>query len=87
MKAADAYQVTDCNTVLRVTARHRKPVSDDLLIDVRHRTTRDGRSALLTRQQAASLRDWLTRWIEEGWDGTRRTQPGPRPADLQDVTR
>jgi hypothetical protein len=73
MNKRDMYeQVEPDNTVLRVGPRHTTPVSDDLVLSVRHRTTGDGRSALLTRPAVTGLRDWLNRWLAEGWDGVHR---------------
>ena len=72
MKAGDAWEHLDGTDVLRLGPRHARPVSDDLVAQVFHRTTGGGRSALLNRAAAESLRNWLTRWLEEGWDGVAR---------------
>jgi len=74
MKAADMFEDRDgaANGVLRVGPRHTRPVTDDLVLSVRHRTTGDGRSFLLDKDKAVQLRDWLSRWLDEGWDGVRR---------------
>lgn len=68
----DDYELVDHNDVLQVGARHKKPCSDDLVLQVFHRTTGGGRSVLIEREQAAELHDWLGRWLAEGWDGVRR---------------
>src|SRR5258707_322078 len=68
----DAYELVDHNDVLQIMPRHKKPCSDDLVLRVLHRTTRGGRAVLIERGQAEELRDWLTRWLAEGWDGVRR---------------
>jgi len=75
MKAADAYEAVDHIDVLQVKPRHIKPCTDDVVLSVFHRTTGSGRSVLLTRQHAAVLRDWLDRWLSEGWDGVPRRCP------------
>ena len=72
MKAAAAYQAVDGNFVLQFGPRHVRPVSDDLVAQVFHSTTGGGRSALVRRDQAEALRDWLSAWLAEGWDGVQR---------------
>jgi hypothetical protein len=73
VKASEMFERAEPdNTILRVGPRHSKPCTDDVVLSVRHRTTSDGRAALLDRQRVAELRDWLTRWLDEGWDGVPR---------------
>jgi len=72
MQPKDGFEHVSGNDVLRLSARHNHPITDDLVAHIFHRTTGGGRSALLDRAAAARLRDWLTRWLEEGWDGVRR---------------
>ncbi len=72
MKPAGAYQAVDHTGVLQVKPRHFRPCTGDVVLSVFHRTIGGGRPVLLTRQHATALRDWLARWISEGWDG------GPR---------
>jgi len=60
------------NTVIQVTARHVKPITDDLLIKVFHRTTGGGRSALLDRDAVAELHAALGAWLDDGWPGVRK---------------
>jgi hypothetical protein len=75
MKPADTYQAADHTDVLQLTPRHKRPCTDDVVLSVFHRTTGGGRSVLLTRAMATTLRDWLHRWISEGWDGVPRRCP------------
>jgi hypothetical protein len=75
MKPADAYEALDHTDVLQINARHRQPCTDDVVLSVFHRTTGSRRSVLLPRQQATGLNNWLSRWIEEGWDGVPRRCP------------
>jgi hypothetical protein len=71
------------NTVLTVGPRHITPVTDDLVLAVRHRTTGGGRSALLSRPSVAGLHAWLGRWLADGWDGVpRRCGDVYRPDEL-----
>jgi hypothetical protein len=67
--------------VLTIGPRHRRPTSDDLVLSVRHRTTGDPRSVLLSRAQVRELLDWLAGWYEHGWAGVRREE-GPTSADI-----
>lgn len=69
------------NTVLRCMPRHAKPMSDDVVLAVTHRTYDQGRSTLLTRAKATELRDWLDLWLDEGWDGIPQ-QDGETTSDL-----
>jgi hypothetical protein len=75
VKPADAYQAIDHVDVLQVAPRHKTPLTDDVVLSVFHRSTGGGQSVLLTRQHATELRDWLNRWIAEGWDGVPRRCP------------
>jgi hypothetical protein len=59
---------------LRVTGRHIKPVSDELLLTVEQRSTGAGRSILLDYAATAELAAVLNEWITQGW-------PGVRPGD------
>lgn len=67
-------QVEVNNTVLQVTARHRRPLTDDLLIQVHHRTTWSGRSALLDRAAVTKLHAALGKWLEDGWPGVPKQE-------------
>ena len=60
------------NTVIQVTARHVRPITDDLLVKVFHRTTGGGRSALLDRAAVAELHAALGAWLDDGWPGVRK---------------
>lgn len=71
MTPADSFEIVDRNDVLHLIPRHRKPMTDDVLLRVFHRTTGGGRSILLDRQAAQDLHDWLGRWLEQGWDGVK----------------
>jgi len=64
------------NTVLQVTARHVRPITDDLLIKVFHRTTGGGRAALLDRAAVTQLYIALGAWLVDGWPGVRK-EVGP----------
>ncbi|GLI03709.1 hypothetical protein [Phytohabitans aurantiacus] len=69
------------NSALAIGPRHRPALSDDLVLSVRHRTTGDGRSLLLSRAQTREVLDWLAAWYEHGWAGVPR-QEGPTSADV-----
>jgi len=75
VKATDAYRALDHTDLLQVRPRHTTPCTDDVVLTVSHRTTGGGRSVLLSRGQASALRDWLDRWVAEGWDGVPRRCP------------
>jgi hypothetical protein len=72
---------TGDNSLLTIGPRYRPPISDDLILSVRHHTTGDGRSVLLGRAQVREVLDWLTAWYEHGWPGVARTE-GPTTADV-----
>ena len=60
------------NTVIQVTARHVRPITDDLLIKVFHRTAGGGRAALLDRAAVTQLYIALGAWLADGWPGVRK---------------
>jgi hypothetical protein len=68
----DAFELIDGTDVLRAAARHVRPCSDDLVLQVFHRTTGGARSVLVRRPDAERLHAWLGRWLAEGWDGVKR---------------
>ena len=73
MNPADALELIDVtNDVLQLIPRHRKPMSDDVVLKTFHRTTGSGRSFLLDRGAVQALHEWIGRWLEEGWDGVTR---------------
>jgi hypothetical protein len=72
MRADDPFQHIDQNDVLEFGPRHKRPVTDDLVAQIFHRTTGGGRSALLPRSEVARLHAWLGQWLEQGWDGVTR---------------
>ncbi|MDG4834175.1 hypothetical protein O7627_33460 [Solwaraspora sp. WMMD1047] len=69
--------------MLTVGPRHHRPLSDDLVLAIGHRTyfQSSSRSVLLTRAQVRELLDWLSAWYEHGWDGVPREE-GPTTADI-----
>lgn len=69
------------NTMLTAGPIHVKPISDDLVLAVVHRTYAQGRSILLSQAKARELHEWLGRWLEHGWPGVPR-QEGPTSADV-----
>lgn len=69
------------NTVLLVGPCHDRPLSDDVVLSVRHRTYDQGRSVLLSRARVRELRDWLDRWLADGWPGVPREE-GPTSSDV-----
>jgi hypothetical protein len=72
VKPGGGFEHVDGRDVFQVTGRHVRPCTDELLLSVMHRTTGGGRSALLARPDVVRLRDWLDRWLAEGWDGVPR---------------
>ncbi|MGH3099300.1 MAG: hypothetical protein ACRDMV_25245 [Streptosporangiales bacterium] len=65
----------DGRDTLHVRGRHRRPVSDEVMLTCEHRTTRQGGSVVLDAGQAADLWRWLGWWLEHGWDGVAHTDP------------
>lgn len=71
------------NSMLIVGPRHHRPLSDDLVLAVGHRTyfESSSKSVLLSRAQVRELLDWLGAWYEHGWAGVPREE-GPTTADV-----
>ncbi|RSM65269.1 hypothetical protein DMB66_17250 [Actinoplanes sp. ATCC 53533] len=69
--------------MLIVGPRHHRPLSDDLVLAVGHRTyfASSSKSVLLSRAQVHELLDWLSTWYEHGWAGVPREE-GPTTADI-----
>lgn len=72
MKAPETYDLTEGVDRLHVGPRHTRPVSDELVLSVAHRTIGDPRSILVSRRDAEEMHAWLGRWLSEGWDGVAR---------------
>ena len=66
------HAVSEHTGLLTVTGRHRKPVTDELVITLQHRTTGNPRSIVLSRDQVQDLSDALTTWLSEGWPGVAK---------------
>jgi hypothetical protein len=74
MRSGNFFQHTDRNDVLQFRPRyHGRAGTDELVASIAHRTTGDGRSALLRRPDAEELYNWLGDWLAQGWDGVPRT--------------
>jgi hypothetical protein len=67
------------NAELAVSARHKKPITDDLVVTCRQSYSE--RPILLSRAQVGELHDWFGKWLAEGWDGVPHTE-GPTTADV-----
>jgi hypothetical protein len=72
MNGHETYDLTENVDRLHVGPRHVRPVSDELVLSVAHRTIGDPRSILVSRRDAEELHAWLGRWLAEGWDGVER---------------
>jgi hypothetical protein len=74
VSAPRIFEHADGVDVLVVTARHHRPVTDELLVQVFHRTVGATRSALLDRAAVAELHDALGQWLQTGWPGVAKTE-------------
>jgi hypothetical protein len=72
VKPGDGYELVDHNDVFQLGPRENPAYSDHVLAHIFHRTTRGGRSVVMTRPAVAELHAWLERWLAEGWDGVTR---------------
>jgi hypothetical protein len=63
------YVVTSGVDQLSVSGRHVKPITDELLFSVQHRTTGGKRSVILSRQVVQELVIALQDWLAIGWSG------------------
>lgn len=81
--ATDRYELHETSgySMLGIGPTHHPPLSDTLVIAVRHRSGYGGRSILASRAQVRELVDWLTRWLEHGWPGVPRAE-GPTSVDV-----
>lgn len=73
---ADLFTATADRDHLRVCGRHIKPITDELLIAVEHRTTGAAKAIVLSRPRVRELHAALGRWLDEGWPGVTQTE-GP----------
>lgn len=64
--------------MLRVSGRHTKPVTDELLVS--HLAVTGQRSVLLNRTQVRELHAVLGRWLADGWPGVARTETPAVPS-------
>ncbi|MFE5093238.1 hypothetical protein ACFRCI_23475 [Streptomyces sp. NPDC056638] len=62
---------------LAFMSRHKKPMSDDLIVQAFHPTTGASRSFLMFRPEAEELHAALGKWLAEGWAGFVDGAPGP----------
>ncbi|MEV4971978.1 hypothetical protein [Streptomyces scopuliridis] len=62
---------------LAFTSRHKKPMSDDLIVQAFHPTTGASRSFLMFRPEVEELHSALGKWLAEGWAGFVDGAPGP----------
>ncbi|WP_406324084.1 hypothetical protein [Streptomyces niveus] len=62
---------------LAFTSRHRKPLTDDLVVQAFHPTTGASRAFLMFRPEAEELYSALGKWLAEGWAGFADGAPGP----------
>ncbi|MFE3711230.1 hypothetical protein ACFXPE_38435, partial [Streptomyces scopuliridis] len=62
---------------LAFTSRHKKPCSDDLVVQAFHPTTGASRAFLMFRREAEELHAALGKWLAEGWAGFVDGAPGP----------
>ncbi len=69
----DLYYHRDDQDELVVCGRHRKPVTDELLIWTRH-VICGGRSVVLNRVEVEQLVDVLRLWLETGWPGVKKSE-------------
>lgn len=75
-------EIAEMQCRLRLGPRHKQPISDDAVLTVGYHSGSD-KSVLLSRARAAELRDWLSLWLERGWEGVPQVD-GESTADVID---